>query len=79
LLRARAIENQAFVMGINRVGAAKSVTHVGDSAIIDPMGRTLAEGGSGESVLTAEVDAATVSAVRTEFVFLPDRRPPGGG
>ncbi len=74
LLRARAIENQAYVVGANRVGAANDVVHLGDSAIIDPLGRTLAEASVGEAVLTAEVSAETVAAVRSEFPFLADRR-----
>ena len=76
LLRARAIENQAYVVGVNRVGAAKQVVHLGDSAIIDPLGRTLAEASVGEAVLVAEVGAETVADVRTEFPFLADRRRP---
>ncbi|MEO8888120.1 MAG: nitrilase-related carbon-nitrogen hydrolase [Jatrophihabitantaceae bacterium] len=74
LLRARAIENQAYVIGVNRIGTVKSVVYVGDSAIIDPLGRTMAEGDSGETVLVAEVEGATVTAVRREFAFLVDRR-----
>ncbi len=75
LLRARAIENQAYVVGANRVGAAHDVAHRGDSAIIDPLGRTLAEASVGEAVLVAEVSAETVTAVRRKFPFLADRRP----
>jgi predicted amidohydrolase len=75
LLRARAIENQAYVVGVNRVGQVKELSHVGDSAIIDPMGRTLAEASVGEAVLVADVDAETVAAVRARFPFLADRRP----
>lgn len=74
LLRARAIENQAYVVGVNRVGAVKDLMHVGDSAIIDPLGRTLAEASVVESVLVAEVDSATVAQTRAAFPFLPDRR-----
>jgi predicted amidohydrolase len=74
LLRARAIENQAYVVGVNRVGTVKSLNHVGDSALIDPLGRTLAEAGFSEAVLVAEVDPEVVSAVRAEFPFLVDRR-----
>ena len=78
LLRARAIENQAYVVGANRVGAAKDVAHRGDSAIIDPLGRTLAEASVGEAVLVAEVSAESVASVRSEFPFLADRRPRPG-
>jgi predicted amidohydrolase len=74
LLRARAIENQAYVVGINRVGTVKSVEYVGDSAIIDPLGRTLAEASVGESVLVADVDAGSVKATRGAFPFMADRR-----
>ena len=76
LLRARAIENQAYVVGVNRVGAVKDLQHTGDSAIVDPLGRTLAEASFDETVLTATVDAAEVAAVRARFPFLPDRRDP---
>ncbi len=76
LLRARAIENQAYVVGANRVGAAKRLVHLGDSAIIDPLGRTLAEASVGEAVLVADVVAQTVADVRTDFPFLADRRRP---
>jgi predicted amidohydrolase len=74
LLRARAIENQAYVMGINRIGSVKSLEHVGDSAIIDPLGRTLCEASVVEAVLVADVDASTVAGVRSSFPFLADRR-----
>jgi predicted amidohydrolase len=74
LLRARAVENQAYVLGVNRVGTVKSQEYVGDSAIIDPLGRTLAEAGTGECVLVADVSAESVADVRSSFPFLADRR-----
>ncbi len=76
LLRSRAIENQAYVLGVNRVGSVKGLEHVGDSAIIDPLGRTLAEASVGEAVLIADADVQVVKATRATFPFLPDRRPP---
>ena len=76
LLRARAIENQAYVLGVNRVGSVKELQHAGDSAIIDPLGRTLAEASWGEAVLVAEADAQVVRDVRATYPFLPDRRRP---
>jgi predicted amidohydrolase len=75
LLRARAIENQAYVLGINRVGSVKSLEHVGDSAIIDPLGRTLSEASVGEAVLVADADAQVVTQTREMYPFLLDRRP----
>ena len=74
LLKARAIENQAYVVGVNRVGRGGKLEYVGDSAIIGPDGTVLAEGGASEDVLVADVDPAHVAAVRAEFPFLQDRR-----
>ena len=74
LLRARAIENQSYVLGVNRVGTVKELNHVGDSAIIDPLGRTLVEASRGEAVLVAEVSPAVVAQTRSAIPFLPDRR-----
>ena len=78
LLRARAIENQAYVVGVNRVGSAATadgLDYAGDSAIIDPLGRVLTEASVGETVLFADVDAQVVKQIREELPFLPDRRP----
>jgi len=74
LLRARAIENQAYVLGCNRVGDVDKLSHCGDSAIIDPLGRTLTEAGFVETVLIADVEPAQVQRVRRRFPFLADRR-----
>ena len=74
LLIARAIENQAYVVGCNRVGSGDRLAYQGDSCIIDPLGDTLARGADGEMLVTAEVDAAEVAAVRERFPFLADRR-----
>ncbi len=78
LLRARAIENQAFVLGVNRVGtvqgAHREQHYTGDSTLIDPLGRTVVEAAEQETVLLADVDPATVAEVRRELPFLPDRR-----
>ena len=75
LLHARAIENQAYVLGVNRVGPAVDLPHVGGSALIDPMGQRLVEGGADEAVLVADADAASVEQTRTAYPFLADRRP----
>jgi predicted amidohydrolase len=75
LLRARAIENQAYVLGVNRVGAAKDLPHVGGSVLHDPLGATVVDAGAQEAVVVGEVDAGTVAEVRARFPFLADRRP----
>ena len=77
LLSARAIENQAYVVGANRVGAAgrtDPVNHVGDSTIIDPLGEVLASAAGGESLVIADITAEHVAQVRARFPFLADRR-----
>ncbi len=74
LLQARAIENQAYVVGCNRVGEGGGQQYVGDSRIVDPLGELLATGSQAETILFADIEPATVAAVRERFRFLPDRR-----
>lgn len=75
LLRARAIENQAYVVGVNRVGHDPTLAYDGDSAVVDPMGEVLATATGEECVVVADVDPATVAETRREYRFLADRRP----
>lgn len=74
LLRARAIENQAYVVGVNRVGTGNGLDYAGDSAIIDPWGEILVEARKDPAILLAEIDAARVADARAKLPFLPDRR-----
>ncbi len=79
LLRARAIENQAYVVGVNRVGTANGLDYVGDSRIVGPMGKVLVDappidGAGVEQVLLADVDPTHVAEVRAQYPFLADRR-----
>jgi predicted amidohydrolase len=75
LLQARAIENQAYVVGCNRVGTAGDGTeHAGDSRIVSPMGELLATAAGVETIVLADVDPAEVTATRERLRFLPDRR-----
>lgn len=78
LLVARAIENQAYVVGVNRVGEGGGLDYAGDSRIIDPLGEILAGGAGAETILLADVDPDVVTATRSRFPFLGDRRVPGG-
>ncbi len=74
LLRARAIENQAYVVGVNRVGSGDGLDYTGDSRIIDPLGEVVGEGPAGEvTTLRAAIDAAHVADVRNRFRFMADR------
>ena len=74
LLRARAIENLAYVLGVNRVGPdGNDMGHAGDSVLHSPLGETLASAAEIETVMFGEVDPVTVDEVRTRFGFLNDR------
>jgi len=74
LLQARAIENQAYVVGVNRVGEGGRLHYSGDSRVVDPQGELLATAAVGETILLADVSADEVAATRERFPFLPDRR-----
>lgn len=74
LLVARAIENQAYVVGCNRVGSGDGLDYAGDSCIVDPLGEVLVSAASVETTIQADVDPAVVADTRTRFPFLRDRR-----
>lgn len=74
LLQARAIENQAYVVGVNRVGSGGGSEYTGDSRIIDPQGELLAAAALGETTLIADLSADRVADTRAHFRFLQDRR-----
>lgn len=67
LLRARAIENQAFVVGINRCGRDPSHSYPGNSLIINPQGTILLNAGNQEGIFEAILDTREVQAWRNEF------------
>jgi len=75
LLKARAIENQAYVVGVNRCGKDPKHTYSGCSAIIDPRGEPLAEAGNGEKTISAELDYKALAHYRRDFPALRDMRP----
>ena len=76
LLRARAIENQAFVLAPNQVGtAAPHFDSYGHSAIVDPWGRLLAVAPAGEGFVAADLDLAAQDEVRQSLPSLANRRP----
>lgn len=74
LLRARAIENQAYVIGVNRYGSDPKLQYSGRSQIIDPMGKILADGGNDETVIHAPLDQEMLTRYRAEFPVLQDMR-----
>jgi omega-amidase len=68
LLRARAIENLSYCIGVNRVGKdAKGLDYAGDSAVIDFMGQPLVEKSQAEFVATVSLDRAELDAFRAKF------------
>lgn len=74
LTRARAIENQAYLIACNRVGRDNYCQYLGQSAIIDPTGKTLAYGPQNkESIISAEIDLDSVNHFRQKFQVLEDR------
>ncbi len=75
LLRARAIENQCFVVACNRVGQDPSGTHFfGHSAILDPWGEAIVEGDTEADLLTATIDLAQVDLIRAKIPIFEDLR-----
>ncbi|BBM21329.1 carbon-nitrogen hydrolase family protein [Lactiplantibacillus plantarum] len=75
LLQARAIENQAFVVAVNRVGGDPDNQFGGQSLVIDPLGDLLAIGGAHPQLITATLDLAQVERVRGQIPVFEDRRP----
>jgi deaminated glutathione amidase len=76
LLRARAIENQAFVLAPNQVGEAPPhYESFGHSAIVDPWGRVLAVAPDGEGFIAADLDLTAQDEVRESLPSLANRRP----
>lgn len=74
LLMARAIENQAFIAAVNKVGSSKGVALGGHSAVIDPWGVPLVQGSFEENLLTVEIDLKEVEKARRFIPVLKDRR-----
>ena len=68
LLRARAIENQAFVVGVNRVGIDdENIKYKGESMVLNVKGRVVEQATAGECVFTAELSEFELEAFREYF------------
>ncbi|MEO1844573.1 MAG: nitrilase-related carbon-nitrogen hydrolase [Roseibacillus sp.] len=74
LLDARAIENLAFVVGVNRTGSDPNYRFPGCSRIVDHHGQLLAEAGDSEAILSCELDYPDLIAWRREFPALEDMK-----
>lgn len=73
LLQARAIENQCFVVGVNRIGNdGNGIYHSGDSGIIGPLGEVLYDAADREEVFSLTLQKETLTRVRQHFPFWRD-------
>lgn len=72
LLQARAIENQAYVVGVNRMGAEPEYSYAGRSVVVDPHGVIIADAGEREHLLSARIDSEIVHDWRRDFPALRD-------
>jgi predicted amidohydrolase len=74
LLQARAIENQAYVIGVNRTGQEPNYSYAGRSVVVDPHGVIVADAGEREQVLAAAIEPEVVNMWRRDFPALRDAR-----
>ncbi|MBL0356589.1 MAG: amidohydrolase [Chitinophagaceae bacterium] len=73
LLCARAIENQCYVIGVNRVGRdGNNINHSGNSLVIDPLGEVLYHMADAEDIFTVALEKERLEEVRTKFPFWKD-------
>jgi len=75
LLQARAIENQLFIAGVNKVGKSQGVKLGGFSAIVDPWGKPVIEGDDSQGLLNHTIDLREADKARKYIPVLRDRRP----
>ncbi|OFZ19825.1 MAG: hypothetical protein A2X94_17295 [Bdellovibrionales bacterium GWB1_55_8] len=73
LLRARALDTQAFVIGVNRVGSGDGLSYSGESAVFDPSGKQLNEFGIEEGMVLVDLDPTQTGIFRSKFPVLADR------
>lgn len=74
LLKARAIENQCYIAGVNRVGQGNGIEYSGDSMIVNPYGEIISSNIEGEGIVSAEIDCSSVRKYRESFRVKEDRR-----
>lgn len=73
LLQARAIENQCYVIGVNRVGNdGNEIYHNGDSMVVDPLGEVLYQKSKEEDIFTITLSKERLEEARTKFPFWKD-------
>ncbi|MBN2527072.1 MAG: carbon-nitrogen family hydrolase [Deltaproteobacteria bacterium] len=72
LLRSRAIENQAYIVGVNRVGVGGELFFDGGTSVISPLGNVLCCKYSQEGLLYETIDTEQVAVIRDNYPFLQD-------
>ncbi|ATW27878.1 carbon-nitrogen hydrolase family protein [Candidatus Formimonas warabiya] len=75
LLRARAIENQSYVIAPAQIGVKPKFPAYGKSLMVDPWGNVIAKSSDKEGVITAEIDLDLLYRIRQEIPCLKNRRP----
>jgi omega-amidase len=74
LLKARALENQAYVAGVNRVGDdGRNLSYQGDSLLFDAKGNALLDAGHNEGIISAVIDKSSLVEFRKKFPVLNDK------
>lgn len=74
LLRARAIENQCYVVGVNRIGKGNGLEYMESSMAFDPFGERITKAHSKAELMVVDVDAGKVTQIRKQFPFREDRK-----
>ena len=74
LLKARAIENQCYAVGVNRVGNDTKLHYNGFTSLFDPMGKEILAIENRETMVTTEIDTSYVKEVRKKLPFLNDMK-----
>jgi len=76
LLQARAIENQAYVVGVNRIGSDPVQKYSGRSLVVDPEGEIVVDAGEAETVISGKLDLSRLRQYRQNLPFLADMKEP---
>lgn len=73
LLKARAIENQCYTIGVNRIGVdGNNISYCGNSMAVDPLGNVMTNISDKESITTVVLNKAELSKIRNQFPFVKD-------
>ncbi|SUY48479.1 nitrilase/cyanide hydratase and apolipoprotein N-acyltransferase [Clostridium putrefaciens] len=74
LLKARAIENQCYIVGVNKVGMFGNTYYSGDSMIIDPLGNIITSLSDSEGIIYTNINIKEVDGLRKSFTVKEDRK-----